>query len=1735
MKKFITLIVFLSMTSALQAQQPPFYITPGDAELTLVGSGGGITNPTHYDVYRGTSDPPIDLYRTFVAGFNFQWKDTLVENGIMYYYRVRSRDENSGGVSSFSNVVGAVPIADLGNHYVFDGVDDLVAVRGTGIINPINKLEFRIRIDEVPSGKNMEILRINDQAGVEPNNNLFIIYHTADKLEFLFERDDWYSTRTYLRSTKNIADGAWHSVVVFNLGETHTGVLVDGTEYTLRRVHHIPEFRTPVDGASYSFGTHQMIIGGQSTATYTPLKGAVDDVKLLQGNNLRHHWRFDEPQNTSKAYNSLASNKNMVKENGVGSSFSNFKNIAAISHPTGILTRWNPEPDIQRYEVWRGSEVNALTFLSSVNANDTSFVDTQASDGISYEYQVRAVKPGPFPISNTDIAMPNETFAESLKLDGNGEVQFPYTRLFPEDRGTIEFRFKASFDDVMSTNGHSILNKHDGSGSDNGFNFILKPSNLTVQLKGSGGTSVALNSTSNNLADDAWHHVALTYVLGGTTKLYIDGVEQDVSNATPNIDFSVEPMRLGKSPDSFWKPFKGFVDEVRVWSKVLSDTEVSTAKDTRVSGDQAGLEGVWRFDLLVDDGIAYDDGLNEYDGYVLGNLQVLAPASGSMHGYYNDGEVVLNWEIEATEVIDQYVVTRNRLDDETSQQLGVLTATATSFTDINPIYSGMYEYVVEAKSNGETVISVSDVISIKDGFGNELFLRQSNSDDYVEISETLLNNQTGTIEFRFKGQDAPPSGESYSILNRHNQSGSNNGFNFIHTASNLFVQIKQAGTAVNLSDNENLLDGEWHHVALVYNWNGENQLFVDGELKDTQSVSNISISDEPLRIGLSPDSFWTPFDGSFDELRIWSTQLTGAEINASKDIRLPGNTAGLSGVWHFDESVGTTAYDNGSNNFNGSLEGNAFFYRFPGVLSFSSSSEGFTETVGNGGKIAGRMEVTITGNRFKNPGGVVDNMLYDVYYPVVVGNEPGGEPILDNLFSGLDPVLTVEPDGRSATLVFNGQAIFHEAENSVNSWTMSFSDDVFLDPYPIFSINQVETETSYTLTDNVVPTLTQPIPDFDLLLDDDPIEINLSDYFFDPDFDQNLQYIIEANNAIVSTSKVESRLTFGVTAAGAGSTEISVTLADFTGGEVTDTFIVTVAKNSQTITFNPIPDLDLEFQNTVSLIASSDSELPVQFALISGDGSLANDILTINQTGFFEVQASQLGNETYAAAQPVTVSFNVLDSRKTDQTITFTDDLSGLTYGAASIPLTATASSNLEVTYNTTGPVEINGTALSVLGAGNASVTAIQSGDGDYNPADPVTIDLTIAKQALTATADDKTITFGEGIPQFTVSYLGFVEGDDETAIDGLPGTQSLASAASDAGSYEIEVGDGSDNNYAFEYVSGTLTINKADQVVMFSSVSDIDFAQTNTITLSASSTSGLAVDFTLDQGDGHLVDNVLTINGIGTFKVTASQPGNVNYNVSNAVTQSFTVTDSRKTDQTITFGAIEAQEYGDQLTLGATASSELSITYTLTDGAGSITNGVLTIEGVGDYEVVASQDGDKDFNPAVAVTQQFSVVKSTLTVTADDLSIQEGASIPELTFTYSGFKLADNESVLEVQPAISTTATASSAAGDYPIVLEGGSDDLYELTLINGTLTIESVLTVDDVQLTVYPNPATERLLVKGAEVATMRLLSMEGKLIQSIQGVNAMDVRNLKQGNYILQLEEQNGEVSTHIIIKK
>lgn len=336
---------------------------------------------------------------------------------------------------------------------------------------------------------------------------------------------------------------------------------------------------------------------------------------------------------------------------------------------------------------------------------------------------------------------------------------------------------------------------------------------------------------------------------------------------------------------------------------------------------------------------------------------------------------------------------------------------------------------------------------------------------------------------------------------------------------------------------------------------------------------------------------------------------------------------------------------------------------------------------------------------------------------------------------------------------------------------------------------------------------------------------------------------------------------------------------------------LTIDKADQTITFTALAgkrfgDADFALSGTAS------SGLPVTYQ--SSDvtiASVSGTTVSIHKAGSVTITASQSGSSDFNAAATVDQLLIIL---KADQTISFTT-LANKKFGDADFTLTDIASSGLALTYQSSDPTiaSINGNTVSIHKTGTITITTSQPGNNDYNAA--VSFD-----RSLTIDKGDQTITFtglaskkfgdadfmlsGTASSGLTVAY----QSSDPTIASINGNTVSIHKA----GSVNITASQAGDANYnAATGVTQSLVIAKSNQTITFNALGPVaqDAAP---FVLTASASSNLAVTYSSDNtAVATIQGNTVTITGLGSVNITASQAGNENYNAATSVTRQLVVT----------------------------------------------------------------------------------------------------------------------------------------------------------------------------------------------------------------------------------------------------
>lgn len=431
----------------------------------------------------------------------------------------------------------------------------------------------------------------------------------------------------------------------------------------------------------------------------------------------------------------------------------------------------------------------------------------------------------------------NDVCGATLQLDGTND----YIDLagVEGDIGTGENITIEAWIKTTSTTSNSIVSVNTSTG---GNVVLVRIEEGYVKLyDGSSSTFEIISTEQHN--DDKWHHV--TYTKSGTTgRLYVDG--KLIGSHAAGYSFSINNQWSigqefdGATPSDF---FQGSIDEVVIWNKTLSQTEIVN----RIL-DSSPVD-----DVNV---ISYYD-FNAYTG-----TTSLTDIKSNHDGVFMGIDVAQSWKRLDGSIAIELVETASGLLQR-GDSLAVGNGTYTTTPGLDTIVDGCEKYIIDVKY--EPLNDICDAVLNFDG-----------SNDYIDlqgVAQDIGTDTNLTIEAWIKTEASG----SNSIVSVNTSTGGNvvllridNGQAKIYDGSNSTFEI-ESSTLYN--------DNQWHHFT--YSKSGSiGNLFVDGTLIGTHTADFTMSSSDQWSIGQEYDgtSISDEFTGFIDEVVIWNKTLTQSEI-----------------------------------------------------------------------------------------------------------------------------------------------------------------------------------------------------------------------------------------------------------------------------------------------------------------------------------------------------------------------------------------------------------------------------------------------------------------------------------------------------------------------------------------------------------------------------------------------------------------------------------------------------------------------------------------------------------------------------------------------------------------------------------------------------------------------------------------------------------------------------------------
>ncbi|MEQ8604225.1 MAG: LamG-like jellyroll fold domain-containing protein [Marivibrio sp.] len=488
-----------------------------------------------------------------------------------------------------------------------------------------------------------------------------------------------------------------------------------------------------------------------------------------------------------------------------------------------------------------------------------------------------------------------------------------------------------------------IVSKGNITSGEAGWSISSIGNQLFVRVNGNDGFSQRASQRIPDVSDlEGWHHVALVVdrdanelrgYLNGSNDRWVDGGAGPSSNSIAGFDpidsttdMLIGGVRNGSNATETSFSHVGQVDEVRLWSTARTPEQLASFSQLRLNGPEDGL--IAAYDFEDPNNLGLDVTGNGYDGALTGSpgqVDSGAPAGGfdieedagsvALTGITvadpdTDGDITVVMEVErGTLTIDDSVSggigASGIVGNGTAKLIlsGTASAVATTLAAANGLLyaaaanaSGLERLQVTA-NDGQGIstrsydIAIDAVDDAMTGAGGAL--QFDGVDDFAEAAE--LSAFDGATSLTLEGwiNTSRPGGTILQLTGNDSLELKLDGAGALELSGTLGDGGSVVGaTAINT--------GEWVHVAAVLE-GGQAQLYVNGEAAGSGSVS-ANLADPDLLIGKTQFG-GDYFRGAMDEIRLWTTARSEAEIQGAYQRQLTGDEAGLAAYYRFDERL----------------------------------------------------------------------------------------------------------------------------------------------------------------------------------------------------------------------------------------------------------------------------------------------------------------------------------------------------------------------------------------------------------------------------------------------------------------------------------------------------------------------------------------------------------------------------------------------------------------------------------------------------------------------------------------------------------------------------------------------------------------------------------------------------------------------------------------------------------------
>jgi PKD repeat protein len=442
---------------------------------------------------------------------------------------------------------------------------------------------------------------------------------------------------------------------------------------------------------------------------------------------------------------------------------------------------------------------------------------------------------------------------------------------------TISVWFKTPRDLTSSPNSCIIIY---GTGEP-GKNFsLITNESAPGKLFFAGNYSDLAGTTT--MSPDTWYHGAVTYD-GITLKLYLNGSLENSAALSLDTVLNGNGLTIGRylsDPADIWE---GQIDEVKIYSRALSASEVKNLAGKPDDFSFTAQTGMPLSTAIVSNPITVTGISSSSPISISGNSgeYSISTDSGSTWSSFSSttpATVSLNDMVK----VRQTSSSSNSTLTTTTLNIGGATAdfNVTTAASGDPNASGLIAWW-KAENNAYDSVGGNHGTAVNgatyaDGKINRAFSFDG-VDDRVEAAGGVgdFGSNPFTVSFWMKSNNDGSSDPTFIIGKNHANGG--RGWD-IRLSNNSIRVVGVNGWGFNITSDASATTGTWHHVALASTADTAN-LYIDGVLKGTSQRGTISSTSNPFRIGFTTDYGSPAFNGLIDEVKIYNRALSATEVS----------------------------------------------------------------------------------------------------------------------------------------------------------------------------------------------------------------------------------------------------------------------------------------------------------------------------------------------------------------------------------------------------------------------------------------------------------------------------------------------------------------------------------------------------------------------------------------------------------------------------------------------------------------------------------------------------------------------------------------------------------------------------------------------------------------------------------------------------------------------------------------